>query len=237
MSGRRSAGAHISVLRRSCARRSRSCSPGSCSTSAHGHSKPPTPGPSSGEPKLDTDETRNAGSVSGSAVVHRVQKLAKRSAFSMRRATSGGVTQRPQTAGSTPTGAGHPRRFPVGALPCLRPRSFTLCPPSRPVVRNREAHAEGGRPSYSVSRLPVPFPRGQQVGGGDLGGYGSKSHKPVPASMPPGGRWGRHRPFPTDRRTLADSFSPYQSVTRANGGNPHADAVLSTPLNVVRRKP
>ena len=47
----------------------------------------------------------------------------------------------------------------MGALLCLRPRSFTLFPPSRPVVRNREAHAEDGRPSYSVSRLPFPFPR------------------------------------------------------------------------------
>src|SRR5215217_7770998 len=223
MSGRRSAGAHISVLRRSCARRSRSCSPGSCSTSAHGHSKPPTPGPSSGEPKLDTDETRNAGSVSGSAVVHRVQKLAKRSAFSMRRATSGGVTHRPQKAGSTPTGAGHTRGAPRGRT-AVSPPAFVHAMSAVKAGSPEQGGARGRRETLLLALPPslFPFPRGQQVGGGDLGGYGSKSHKPVPASMPPGGRWGRHRPFPTDRRTLADSFSPYQSVTRANGGNPHA---------------
>src|SRR5215207_5472917 len=73
-----------------------------------------------------------------------------------------------------------------------------------------------GRRETQLLGLPssLPFPRGQQVGGGDLGGYGSKSHKPVPASMPPGGRWGR----PSAPDGSANPSRQLQSLPVSNEG-------------------
>jgi hypothetical protein len=68
-------------------------------------------------------------------------------------------------------------------------------------------YAKGGRPSYSVSRLPLSSPKAGKWADLDLGGTEARALR-VPASMPPGCRpLGGVLPLPDRSATLADSFS------------------------------